>query len=58
MNVTKTYNTWNVGVKHDILDMKNEFIKSLDGLKSDMCSKFANINDQLSVVGKHGRFSV
>lgn len=32
--------------------MKNEFIKSLDSLKSDMCSTFSNMNDQLVIV-KH-----
>ena len=32
--------------------MKNEFIKSLDWLKSDMCSTISNMNDQLVIV-KH-----
>ena len=34
------------------IHMKNEFIKSLGGLKLDMCSTFSNMNDQLVIV-KH-----
>ena len=52
MNITETYNARNVGMKQEILDMKSDFVNSLDGLKSDICSKFSNINNQLVIV-KH-----
>ena len=47
MNVTETYNTRNAGMKQELVGMKNEFIKSLDDLKSDTRSKVSNINNQL-----------
>ena len=37
MNVTETYNKRTAGMKQEILDMKNEFIKSLDGLICQIC---------------------
>ena len=50
MNLTETYKTKNAEMKYEILGINNVFIKSLDGLKSDMYSKFSRINTQLIMI--------
>ena len=50
MNVTETYKIKNAEMKYEILGINNVFIKSLDGLKSDMYSKFSRINTQLIMI--------
>ena len=47
MSNSEIYNTRNAGMKQDISDMKNDFIKSLDSLKLDINDKFNKINDKL-----------
>ena len=47
MSNSEIYNTRNAGMKQDISDMKNDFIKSLDSFKLDINDKFNNINDNL-----------
>ena len=43
----ETYNTLNVGIKQDIINIKNDFPKSLENLKFGISDKFKNINGQL-----------
>ena len=47
MSNSEIYNTMNAGMKQEISDMKNDFMKSLDSLKLDINDKFNNINDKL-----------
>ena len=49
MSNSKIYNTRNAGMKQEISDMKNDFMKSLDSLKLDIHHKFNNINDKLVI---------
>ena len=50
MSNFEIYNTRNAGMKQEILDMKNDFMKSLDSLKLDVNDKFNNINDKLVTI--------
>ena len=50
MSNSEIYNTRNAGMKQEISDMKNDFVKSLDSLKLDINDKFNNINDKLVTI--------
>ena len=50
MSKSEIYNTRNAGMKQEIYDMKNDFMKSLDSLKLDINDKFNNINDKLVTI--------
>ena len=50
MSKSEIYNTRNAGMKQEIYDMKNDFMKSLDSLKVDINDKFNNINDKLVTI--------
>ena len=43
---SEIYNTRNAGMKQEISDMKNDFVKSLDSFKLDINDKFNNVNDK------------
>ena len=49
MSNSEIYNTRNAGMKQEISDMKNDFMKSLDSLKLDINDTF-NINDKLVAI--------
>ena len=49
MSNSEIYNTRNAGMKQEISDMKNDFMKSLDSLKLDINDTF-NINDKLVTI--------
>ena len=42
--------TRNAGMKLEISDMKNDFMKSLDSLKLDINDKFNKINDKQVII--------
>ena len=50
MSNSEIYNTRNAGMKQEISDMKNDFMKSLDSLKLDIIDKFNTINDKLMTI--------
>ena len=50
MSNSEICNTRNAGMKQEIPDMKNDFMKSLDSLKLDINNKFNNINDKLVTI--------
>ena len=50
MSNSEIYNTRNAGMKQEISDMKNDFMKSSDSLKLDINDKFININDKLVTI--------
>ena len=50
MNNSEIYNTRNAGMKQEISDKKNDFMKSLDSLKFDINNKFNSINDKLETI--------
>ena len=49
MSNSEIYNTRNAGMKQEISDMKNDFMKSFDSLKPDILDKFNNINNKLVI---------
>ena len=44
MSNSEIYNTRNAGMKQEVSDKKNDFMKTLDSLKLDINGKFININ--------------
>ena len=50
MSNSEIYSTRNAGMKQEISDMKNDFMKSSDSLKLDINDKFININDKLVTI--------
>ena len=50
MSNSEIYNTRNAGMKQEISDKKNDFMKSLDSLKFDINNKFNSINDKLETI--------
>ena len=50
MSNSEIYNTRNAGMKQEVADMKNDFMKSLDNLKLDINDTFYNINDKLVTI--------
>ena len=48
MSNSEIYDKRNAGMKQEISDLKNNFMKSLDSLKLDINDKFNNINDKLA----------
>ena len=48
MSNSEIYGKRNAGMKQEISDLKNNFMKSLDSLKLDINDKFNNINDKLA----------
>ena len=50
MSNSEIYNTRNAGMKQEISDMKNDFMKSLESLKLDINNKFNNINEKLVTI--------
>ena len=50
MRNSKIYNTRNTGMKQEISDMKNDFIKSLESFKLDINDKCNNINEKLVTI--------
>ena len=50
MSNSKIYNARDAGMKQEICDMKNDFMKSLGSLKLDINDKFNNINDKLVII--------
>ena len=50
MRNSKIYNTRNTGMKQEISDMKNDFMKSLESFKLDINDKCNNINEKLVTI--------
>ena len=50
MSNSEIYNARNAGMKQEISDMKDDFMKSLDSLKLDINDKFNNIKDELVTI--------
>ena len=50
MSNSEIYISSNAGMKQEISDMKNDFIKWLDSLKLDINDKFNNNNDKLVTI--------
>ena len=52
MSNSEIYNARSAGMKQEISDMKDDFMKSLDSLKLDIKfnNKFNNINDELVTI--------
>ena len=50
MNNSEMSTTRNAGMKLEISDMKNNFMKSLDSLKLDINDKFNKINDKQVII--------
>ena len=50
MNNSEMSTTRNAGMKLEISDMKNDFMKSLDSLKLDINDKFNKISDKQVII--------
>ena len=50
MSNSEIYNARNAGMKQEISDMKDDFMKSLHSLKLDINDKFNNIKDELVTI--------
>ena len=50
MSNSAIYNAKNAGMKQEIADMKNDFMKLLDSLELDINDKFNNINGKLVTI--------
>ena len=50
MSNSEIYNTRNAGMKQEICDMRNDFMKPLDSLKLDISDKLNNINGKLVTI--------
>ena len=50
MSNSEIYNTKNAGMKQEISDTKNDFMKLLDRLKLDINDKLNNINKKLVTI--------
>ena len=58
MSNPKIYNTGNAGMKQEISDVKNYFMKSLDSLKLEINDKFNNINGQLVTINRRNNLDI
>ena len=50
MSNSEICNTRNAGMKQEICDLRNDFMKSLDSLKLDISDKLNNINGKLVTI--------
>ena len=50
MSNSEIYNTRNAGMKQEICDMRNDFMKSLYSFKRDINDKLNNINGKVVTI--------